>query len=259
MAELQVQTLPVLPLKNTVLFPGLLMPLSVGRASSLAAVEAALATESKEIVLFSQRDSSVETPQQEDLYSIGTKAVIRKMSRPNETSFELLVLGIERVTLVKLDSSEPFLRARCLPLPAPEDKGPEIEALQSALIELAGNAFSLAQPNAPQDLGRLLTGNEDPLRLTYLLASMFSLELEKEQTLLEAGSRAEALRLMHAYLSHELQVLELRNKINTEARTEMSKEQKDYLLRQQMRAIQQELGEKNPEQAEVEQLRERLR
>ena len=258
MAETNLQVLPVLPLKNTVLFPGLLMPLSVGRASSLAAVEAALASESKEIALFSQRDSAVEAPTQEDLYSIGTKAVIRKMSRPNETSYELLVLGMERITLVKLDSTEPFLRARILPLALPEDKGPEMEALQSALIELAGAAISLAQPNVPQDLGRLLAGNEDPLRLAYLLASMFSLDLEKEQKLLEADTRAEALRLMHTYLSHELQVLELRNKINTEARTEMNKEQRDYLLRQQMRAIQQELGEKNPEQAEVEQLRERL-
>jgi ATP-dependent Lon protease len=258
MAEINLQVLPVLPLKNMVLFPGLLMPLSVGRASSLAAVEAALATESKEIALFSQRDSSVEVPTQDDLYTIGTKAVIRKMSRPNENALELLVLGMERVTLVKLDASEPFLQARIQPLALPEDKGPEVEALQSALIELAGAAFSLAQPNVPQDLGRLLAGNEDPLRLAYLLASMFSLDLEKEQKLLEAETRAEALRLMHTYLSHELQVLELRNKINTEARTEMSKEQRDYLLRQQMRAIQQELGDKNPEQAEVEQLRERL-
>jgi ATP-dependent Lon protease len=258
MPETHVQTLPVLPLKNTVLFPYLLMPLSVGRASSLAAVEAALATESKEIVLFSQRDSSVESPKQEDLYSIGTKAVIRKMSRPNENTVELLVLGVERVTLVKIDSVEPFLQARVLPFELPNDTGPEVEALQSALVELAGTAVSLAQPNVPQDLTRLLAGNEDPLRLVFLLASMFSLDLEKEQTLLETGSRVEALRKMHTYLTHELQVLELRNKIASEARTEMSKEQREYLLRQQMRAIQQELGEKNPEQAEVEQLRERL-
>ena len=258
MAEKDLQVLPVLPLKNAVLFPGLLMPLSVGRPASQAAVEAALATESKEIALFSQRDSSVDLPKQEDLYPIGTKAVIRKMSRPSESTLELLVLGVERVTLVKLDSSEPFLRARILPLALPEDTGPELEALESALIELASRALALAQPNAPQDLGRLLAANEDPLRLAYLLASMFSLELDKEQKLLEAATRAEALRLMHTYLSHEIQVLELRNKINTEARTEMNKEQRDYLLRQQMRAIQQELGEKNPEQAEVDQLRERL-
>jgi ATP-dependent Lon protease len=140
----------------------------------------------------------------------------------------------------------------------PEDKSPEIEALQGALIELAGEALTLAQPNAPQELRGLLAANEDPLRLSFVLASMFSLDADKAQSLLEAPTRAEALRMMHSYLMHEVQVLELRNKINTEARTEMSKEQRDYLLRQQMRAIQQELGEKSDEQTEAVQLRERL-
>jgi len=253
-----VYTLPVLPLKNAVLFPYLMMPLSAGRAASIAAVEAALATESKEIVVFTQRDADVDVPTQEDLYPMGTKAVIRKMNRANEGHIELLVLGMERVALSKLDDSEPFLRARVTPLALPDDKSPEVEALQGALIELAGEALTLAQPNAPQELRGLLAANEDPMRLSFVLASMFSLDAEKSQSLLEAPSRAEALRMLHRYLSHEIQVLELRNKINTEARTEMSKEQRDYLLRQQMRAIQQELGEKGGEQAESAQLRERL-
>jgi ATP-dependent Lon protease len=253
-----VYTLPVLPLKNAVLFPYLMMPLSAGRAGSIAAVEAALATESKEIVVFTQRDADIDVPTQEELYSIGTKAVIRKMNRANEGHIELLVLGMERVVLSKLDNSEPFLRARVTPLPLPEDKGPEIEALQGALVELAGEALTLAQPNAPQELRGLLAANEDPMRLSFVLASMFSLDAEKAQSLLEAPSRVETLRMLHRYLTHEVQVLELRNKINTEARTEMGKEQRDYLLRQQMRAIQQELGEKGGEQAEAEQLRERL-
>jgi ATP-dependent Lon protease len=253
-----VYTLPVLPLKNAVLFPYLMMPLSAGRAASIAAVEAALATESKEIVVFTQRDADIDLPTQEDLYPIGTKAIIRKMNRANEGHIELLVLGMERVALSKLDNSEPFLRARVTPLALPEDKGPEVEALQGALIELAGEALTLAQPNAPQELRGLLAANEDPIRLSFVLASMFSLDAEKSQSLLEAPSRVEALRMLHRYLTHEIQVLELRNKINTEARTEMGKEQRDYLLRQQMRAIQQELGEKGGEQAEAVQLRERL-
>ncbi|HZU27921.1 MAG TPA: endopeptidase La [Bryobacteraceae bacterium] len=250
--------LPVLPLKNTVLFPYLLMPLSVGRASSVAAVEAALATEEKEVLLFAQKDASVETPGQDDLYLVGTRALIRKMNRPNEGVLELLVLGMERVALIRLDNSEPFLRARVNPLPLPMDSSPEVEALQGALTELAGRAIQLAQPNSPQEIGKLLAANDDPLRLAYLLASMFGLDVEKEQALLEAPTRADTLRLMHGYLTHELQVLEIRNKITSEARNEMSKEQRDYLLRQQMKAIQQELGEKNPEQAEAEQLREQL-
>ena len=252
-----VYELPLLPLKNAVLFPYMLMPLSAGRPGSIAAVEAALATESKEILVFVQRDADVDSPLQADLNPIGTRAVIRKMTRNGE-HLELLVLGLERVALVKLDPSEPFLRARATPLPLPEDKGPELEALQAALVELAGEALTLAQPNAPQELRGLLSANEDPLRLAFVLASMFSLDSEKSQAVLEAPTRAEALRLVHRYLTHEVQVLELRNKITNEARSEMSKEQRDYLLRQQMRAIQQELGEKGGEQAEVDQLRERL-
>ena len=180
------------------------------------------------------------------------------MNRSGEGHLELMVLGMERVTLLKLDSSEPFLKGRAVPLPLPEDKGPEIEALQGALVELAGEALTLAQPNTPQELRGLLASNDDPLRLAFVLAAMFSLDAEKCQSLLEAPTRAEALRMLHRYLMHEVQVLELRNKITTEARTEMSKEQRDYLLRQQMRAIQQELGEKGGEQAEAQQLRERL-
>src|ERR1700730_12098877 len=125
-----VYTLPVLPLKNAGLFPYLLMTLSWARPSSIAAVEAALATESKEIVVFTQRDGDVDVPSQSDLYAIGTKAVIRKMNRASEGHIELLVLGMERVVLSKLDNSEPFLRARVTPLPLPEDKAPEVEALQ---------------------------------------------------------------------------------------------------------------------------------
>src|SRR5580704_8269812 len=181
-----VYELPVLPLKSAVLFPYLLMPLSAGRPGSVAAVEAALATESKEVLVFTQRDGDVDSPLQGDLYPIGTKAVIRKMSRSGEGHLELLVLGMERVALVKLDTSEPFLKARVTPLPL---------------------------PNAPQELRGLLAANEDPLRLSFVLASMFSLDAEKAQALLEAPTRAEALRLVHRYLTHEVQVLELRNKI----------------------------------------------
>jgi len=253
-----VYTLPVLPLKSAVLFPYLVMPLSAGRSSSIAAVEAALATESKEILIFTQRDPDLDSPTKDDLFSVGTKAVIRKMNRSGEGHLELMVLGMERVTLLKVESSEPFLEGRAAPLALPEDKGPEIEALHGALVELAAEALTLAQPNTPQELRGLLTTHDDPLRLTFVLATMFSLDSEKSQSLLEAPTRAEALRLMHGYLMHEVQVLTLRNKITTEARSEMSKEQKDYLLRQQMRAIQQELGEKGGEQAEAQQLRERL-
>lgn len=253
-----VYTLPVLPLKSAVLFPYLMMPLSAGRPGSIAAVEAALASESKEIVVFTQRDANIDLPGQNDLYAIGTKAVIRKTTRASEGHIELLVLGMERVALLKLDNSEPFLQARVSPLPLPSDKNSEVEALHGALVELASEALTLAQPNAPQEMRGLLASNDEPIRLCFVLASMFSLDADKSESILEAPTQLEALRMMHRYIAHEVQVLELRNKINTEARSEMTKEQREYLLRQQMRAIQQELGEKSGEQAEAQQLRERL-
>ncbi|MDQ2711239.1 MAG: endopeptidase La [Acidobacteriota bacterium] len=258
MANTEYQNLPALPLKNTILFPGLLLPLSVGRENSLRAVEAALKTEEKEIILIAQRDPQVESPQQDDLYTIGTKAVIRKSSRPNEGMIEILVLGIERVVVVKLEESGAYLDAKYRILPLPQDGGSEVEALSRALIELASKAIALAQPQSASELTRMLAGSDDPLRLAFLLASIFSLDMAKEQQLLEAETRLDALRLIHSYLSHELQVLEIRQKIATNARDEMSKEQREYHLRQQLRAIQQELGEKDSEKAEVELLRERF-
>jgi ATP-dependent Lon protease len=252
------KTMPVLPLKNSVLFPHLLMPLSVGRPLSVAAVDAALATEEKEILIIAQRDSSVETPGQEDLFTYGTRAVIKKMSRTSESTMELIVLGMERVMVLKLEETDPYLKVRVQTVPVPEEQSPEVEALRHEVLELAAKVISLTQPQAPTELNRLLVATEDSLRLVYLLASMLGLELDKEQALLEAETVSDALRLMHSYLAHEAQVLELRGKIASAAQTEMGKEQREYLLRQQMRAIQQELGEKNPEQAEVDLLRERL-
>jgi ATP-dependent Lon protease len=252
------QSLPALPLKNTVLFPGLLLPLSVGRESSMAAVQAALNTEEKEIILIAQRDAQVDSPEQDDLYTIGTKAVIRKSSRPSDGVMEILVLGVERVVVVKLDSNGPFLAAKYRILALPDEGGSEVEALSGALLDLAGKAIALAQPQTAPELTRMLAGSEDPLRLAYLLASVFSLDAAREQKLLEAETRVDALRLIHSYLAHELQVLELRQKIASTARDEMSKEQREYLLRQQLRAIQQELGDKDSDKAEVELLRERF-
>jgi ATP-dependent Lon protease len=250
--------LPVLPIKNAVLFPHMQMPLSIGRPLSLAAVEAAMAGEEKQIIVVAQREAAVDQPGQDDLYPIGTRAIIKKMARPNNTTMELVVQGVERVVVLKIEQTTPYLQGRVRVLPTPTDGGPEAEALHRAVLELAGKALELAQPQASAQLGQLLVSTEDPLRLVYLLGSMLNLDLPKEQSILEAHTRVEALRLMHGYLSYEVQVLELRQKIAGQAQSEMSREQREYFLRQQLRAIQQELGEKNPEQAEVELLRERL-
>jgi ATP-dependent Lon protease len=258
MPKQSITVLPVLPLKNTILFPGLLLPLSVGRPSSLEAVETALKSESREIILVAQRDPNAEAPGQDGLHTIGTKAVIRQVSRNGNAGMEILVLGVDRVVVVKLEQTEPFLQAKYNVLPLPQDGGSEVEALEGALMEQATKAIQLAQPQSVAELTRMLSNSDDPLRLAYLLASVFSLDLAKQQQLLEAETRLDALRLIHSFLSHELQVLELRQKISSNARDEMSKEQRDYLLRQQLRAIQSELGEKDGEKADADLLRERF-
>ncbi len=145
-------------------------------------------------------------------------------------------------------------------LPVPDDGGTEVEALYRAVLELAARALELTQGQGQGQINvaQLAAQAGDPLRLAFLIGSMLSLDVQKEQALLEAATRLEALRLVHSYLSHELQVLELRQKISTEAQSEMSKQQREFYLRQQMQAIQEELGESTPEKAEVEELRRRL-
>jgi ATP-dependent Lon protease len=251
------QTLPVLPLKNTVLFPYLFVPLSAGRPASVAAVEAALASEDKAVVLLTQRNASVEQPGENELYSIGTRGVIKKVNR-SEGGLGLLVQGLDRVAVVRMEQTEPYLKAKVRELPLPDDGGLEVEALHRAVLELAAKAVEMTRPDSTAELTQLAAQAQDPLRLAYLIGSMMGLDVEKEQALLEATTRLDALRLLFAALSHEVQVLELRHKIAKDANTEMNQQQREYMLRQQMQAIQKELGEDTPEKSEVAELRKRF-
>ena len=250
-------SLPVLPLKNTVLFPHLVLPLVVGRASSLGAVEAALKSEDKALVLVAQKNAADEDPQPDALYTIGTQAVIKKMDRA-EGQVQLIVQGGPRVELGSVALEDGMLQAQVRPVADPTDTGAEVEALQRLVLEQATKIHGLVQPQTPISVEQFLGQFSDPVQQVYLLGSMLSLAVEKEQALLEASTRVAALRLMHEYLTHEVQVLELRQEIANEARTEMSREQREYLLRQQMQQIQQELGEQSPEQAEAAELRRRF-
>src|SRR5262245_57114548 len=181
----QILTLPLLPLKNSVLFPSVLMPLTVGRPLSMAAIEAVLAREDKELIVAAQRDASVDTPGPHDFFSIGTKAVIKRMARHPDGGVDLMVQGLERAVIIKIDQADSHLTARVRLAPVPEVRDTEIEALQRAIIELARRAIELAHPNAPAELLGMLTTNEAPLRLVYLIASLLTLDLAKEQALLE--------------------------------------------------------------------------
>jgi ATP-dependent Lon protease len=224
----------------------------------VAAVEAVLAHEDKELVVVAQRDATVDTPGPEDFFSVGTQAVIKRMARRPDGALELMVQGVERMVIIRVEQTESYLRARGRLTPVPEERDTEIEALHRAIIELASRAIQLTQPNTSAEFMQMLDPNTDPLRLVYVIASLLSLDLDKEQALLEATTRLDALRLLYTHLTHELQVLELRHQISSQAQSEMSREQREYFLRQQLRAIQQELGQENPEQTETALLRQRL-
>lgn len=254
----RVATLPVLPLKNTVLFPFVALPLSVGRAPSVAAIEAALANESKELMIVTQRDAAHDTPEPKELYSIGTKAAIKKMARTPDGGIQLIVQGIERAEILRFEQTSPYMQARIRVSPLPEEKNPEIEALHRSVLELAARAMAIVQPQIQMDLSQLLPPTDDPVRHAYLIGSLLSLDTAREQALLEASSRVEAMRLIHTYLANEIQVLEVRQQITNKAENEMSRQQREYLLRQQLAAIQEELGENNPEESEAAMLRGRL-
>jgi ATP-dependent Lon protease len=257
-APLDPEGLPVLPLRNTVLFPYLFLPLGVGRENSVAAVEAAVATEEKSIVVVAQRAADDDRLVPEAFYNIGTRAVIKKMNRSDE-SLEILVQGVERVRLTAFVQTDPYLKAQVERVPLPTDFDTEVEALQRAVLDAAGRVIELAQPpQGPVSIQQMLANTPDPLRLTYLLGSMLSLDVAKEQAILEAPTRQAALRLIYEYLTHEAQILEVRKQITSQAQSEISKEQRQYFLRQQLREIQDELGEKAPEQADADALRERL-
>ena len=249
--------LPVLALKNSVLFPGLLMPLVVGRLRSAAAVEAAAGSEDKMLVMLTQRDPMVEEPAPDGLHAIGTVGVIKRLERPQGQLY-IVVQGTERVRVARFDQLTPFLRAEFESIPDPQDHGPEVDALQREVAGQLTEMQELLEPQIQQGLVQVFNQVRDPLHQVYLLASLLGMDFQGEQELLESPTRLDALRRMHEYLAHELQVRRLRHEIASQAMSEMTRQQREHILRQQMRTIQQELGEQSPEQADVAELRRRL-
>ncbi len=250
---------PVLPLRNSLLFPQLLMPLIVGREKSVAAVEAAVASEDKTIVVVAQEDADADEPTLEQLFHVGTLAVIKRLDRGDD-SVQVIVHGLEKVALIQGEPVEgdTYLSVKVERLPKPEDTDAEIEALQREVLELAGKIVELALPQAQESFSQAVQQVTEPLHQAFLLATMVSLDLEKEKRLLLAESRREAMKLMHEFLTHELQVAELRHKIASQTQSEMSRQQREYVLRQQLQAIQEELGEQSPEEAEAAELRRQM-
>ncbi|GIW55977.1 MAG: Lon protease [Nitrospiraceae bacterium] len=256
--EAVLMQLPVLPIKRTVLFPGVMMPLTVGRARSVAAVEAAMRTEEKTLLIVAQRDPRTEEPGLDDLYTIGTKAVIKQVGRAPEGVLHVLVQGLDRVVLLKLEQTDPFMLARVRHLPVPDDSSTEVEALHRAIQDLMTDLPKLIQSPGIQEAVMALRNEDDPVALAYRIASFLNLTVEGEQQLLEAQTRSDLLRGLYAALSREIQIFQLREKIASEAQAKIGKTQREYILREQLKAIQQELGESDSEESEVAHLKKQI-
>ncbi|HEX6648429.1 MAG TPA: endopeptidase La, partial [Pyrinomonadaceae bacterium] len=250
----------VLALQNLTLFPETVIPLGVGRPRSVAAVEAALATPEKLLGCITVRpDRSDDTDAKPaDLYEVGTLVMIKRMERSGD-GMRIIVQGTERIRVVEWKQEDPFLRAMVEILPEPRIVDAEqVEAAKRNLQQMIQEAMTML-PNIPPEVRVAVLGSVEAVRLCYFLASVLTLGVEEEQKMLEANTADELVRLSVTSLARELEILQLRSKIASEAQTEMDKAQRDYVLRQQMRAIQKELGEdETGEAAETELLRERL-
>jgi ATP-dependent Lon protease len=250
----------VLALQNLTLFPETVVPLGVGRPRSMAAVEAALSTQEKLLACITvqpDRSDDIDATS-EDLYDVGTLVMIKRMERVSDT-MRIIVQGTERIKVVEWKQQDPHLRAVVKILPEPTViNADSVEAAKRNLQQMLQEALSLL-PNVPPEVRMAVLSSVDPVRLAYFLGSILNLGVEEEQKMLESDNADELLRLSAASLAHELEIMQLRSKIASEAQTEMDKQQRDYVLRQQMRAIQKELGEdESGEAAEAALLRERL-
>ena len=260
-AEPGVFEIPVLPLQNTTLFPGTIVPLAAGRPRSVKAVEAALSTEEKLIACVTVREGRASEGEatSADLYDVGTLVTIKRMMRSDD-ALQIIVQGVDRVKIVEWEQTDPHLRARAhvLPPPTPQDPA-QVEALFRNVQQLIQRALALL-PEIPPEVRAAVLSSNDPVQLAYFLGSLLNLGVEQEQQMLEADATDELLQIAHGRLAREIEIMELRSKIATEAQGEMQKAQRDYFLRQQMKAIQKELGEdeEGGERAEAEMLRERL-
>src|SRR5829696_1532769 len=250
----------VLALQNLTIFPETVVPLGVGRPRSIAAVEAALSTPEKLLGCITVRpDRSDDTDAKSaDLFEVGTLVMIKRMERSGD-GMRIIAQGTERIRVVQWKQEDPHLRAVVEILPEPRTVDAEqVEAAKRNLQQMIQEALTLL-PNVPPEVRIAVLGSVDAIRLSYFLGSILNLGVEEEQKMLEANTADELVRLAHANLARELEILQLRSKIASEAQTEMDKAQRDYVLRQQMRAIQKELGEdETGEAAETELLRERL-
>ena len=249
--------LPILPLKDTVVFPQSMAPLAIGQERSVRVIDDVAAGDGT-VALIAARDAEVESPGFDDIYRVGTLAVVHKLIKVPDGTLRILVQGLERIHLDHDVDTDPYLLGEFSALPDVLVETPEVEALTRNVQGLFGRIIGLA-PYLPEELQLAAANVDDPSALCHLVASTLrTIPTEEKQQILEEVDVEARLRMVSAILTRELEVFELGSKIQSQMQSEMEKGQREYFLRQQLKAIQAELGEADPEQAEVAELRERL-
>ena len=248
--------LPVLPLKETVVFPQSMTPLAIGQERSIALVDDVVSGD-RMLALVGVRTEEVDSPGWDDLYEIGTAAVVHKLIRVPDGTLRILVQGLRRVRLDGRVQDDPYLVGEFSDVPEVVEESKELEALTRNVQNLFGRIIA-AVPYLPEELQIAAANVDDPTALSHLVASTMRLKPAEKQQLLETPDAEGRLRAISAILSRELEVIELGTKIQSQVQSEMEKGQREYFLRQQLKAIQEELGEGDEQQAEANELRGRL-
>jgi len=249
--------LPILPLRGTVLYPDLILPIMVGRKRSVKLIDDAM--DSNRIIgIVTQKRSEIEEPKEGDLYSVGVAALILRMIRELDGSQRVIVQGVSRIKVREYIQREPYFKARTDTIEEGFALGVEIEALMMNLKNLFQRAVELA-PYLTSELGSMVSNIKSPPILADLIASNLNVSTPEKQSILETIDVRERLTKVHLILNKEVQVLELGNKIQSQVKEDMDRTQREYYLREQLKAIKKELGELDDHSSEIKELRERVK
>jgi ATP-dependent Lon protease len=256
-AEKIPELLPILPLFDAVLFPKMVLPLVVMQGESVQLVDEAMAKNRIIGLVVSKKPEDKNTPGKEDLAEIGVSALILKMAKTHDNRSQLLVQGLNRFNITSFEEGRPYLRARINPIEEVEEKDNEIEALMSNLMGQFSRIVELS-PGLPPEIGQMAKTVQEPGTLADMVASTINATPEEKQTILETIDVKQRLKEVNRLVNHQVEILELGSKIQSQVKGDMDKSQREYYLRQQLKAIKEELGEKDETQVEIEEYRAKI-
>src|SRR5689334_10067437 len=249
--------LPVLPIRNAVLFPGAVAPFDVGREKSVALVEDVDNLPGPIIAIFAQRDPSTDDPGAEDLYPVGCAARVLKALKHSSGNYSLILQGVTRIRMEHVITHSPYLKAKVTRVESPSLEDVEAEALAMSLRDVAKQVIQL-MPELPREAASLIDSIQAPGALADLVAANLDAPVEEKSQLIETVDIKERIRKVLRLLTRQLEILKMRERINSQIKEEMGKNQREYVLRQQLKAIKEELGEDEGDQGDLDGLEERI-